>query len=134
MGSKSYKNAEMEQMAGALKKHLERRDIIGYAAARNIRILANELTEYTAEKNALIRKYGEADTDEDGNPTGSVSIRVDTPEFKKFAIEIEQFANISHSPDIMTIPYESAIGKLSGAEFLELDWMFVDGGVTEDAS
>lgn len=129
-----YKNVEMEQMLGVLSKHLDRKDIIGYAAARNTRILANELTEYIDKKNELIRKYGEADTDDGGNPTGSVSIRVNTPEFEKFAIEIEQFAKISHSPEIMTIPYESAIGKLSGSEFLELDWMFVDGGVTEDAS
>ena len=114
----------MERMVGTLQKHLERRDIIGYAAARNTRILCNELKEYTERKDELVRKYGKPDLDADGNPTGSISLAFDSPEFAKFAEEIEQYATIEHSPNLMLIDYEKAIGILSGAEILELDWMF----------
>ena len=119
-----YKNAEMEQMLGTLQKHLDRRDIVGYAAARNTRILRDELKEYLERRDELVRKYGTADTDEKGNPTGSVSLGFDSPEFSKFAEEIEQYAVIEHAPDLMQLKYEDAIGILSGAEILELDWMF----------
>lgn len=119
-----YKNAEMEQMVGALQKHLDRRDIVGYAAARNTRILQDELKEYIERRDELVRKYGEEDKDKDGNPTGSVSLAFESPEFSKFAEELEQFAVIEHSPRLMQLKYEDAIGILSGAEILELDWMF----------
>jgi hypothetical protein len=119
-----YKNVEMEKMARALSKHLERRDIVGYAAARNTRILQNELKEYIERRDELVRKYGDNDVDAEGNPTGSISLAFDSPNFPKFAEEIEQYATIEHSPNIMQLKYEDAIGILSGAEILELDWMF----------
>lgn len=119
-----FKNADMEQMLGALQKHLERRDIVGYAAARNTRILRDELKEYLERRDELVRKYGTADVDANGNPTGSVSLGFNDENFAKFAEEIEQYATIEHSPKLMQLKYEDAIGILSGAEILELDWMF----------
>lgn len=119
-----YKNVEMEQMVNTLQKHLERKDIIGYAAARNTRILQDELKEYIERRDEAVRKYGVQDTDSEGNPTGSVSLSFDSPEFAKFAEEMEQYAVIEHSPRLMLLDYEKAIGLLSGAEILELDWMF----------
>ena len=120
----NFKNAEMERMLGTLQKHLDRRDVIGYAAARNTRILRNELQEYTERRDELVRKYGKPDTDEEGNQTGSVSLAFDSPDFVKFAEELEQYATIEHSPSLMQIDYEQAIGLLSGSEILELEWMF----------
>lgn len=119
-----YKNAEMEQMLASLQKHLKRRDIIGYAAARNTRILRDELKEYIDRRDELVRKYGTTDVDEKGNPTGSITIGFDDPNFAKFAEEMEQYATIEHAPNIMRLKYEDAIGILSGAEILEVDWMF----------
>ena len=115
-----YKNVEMEQMVESLKKHLDRRDKVGYAAARNTRILQDEMREYTVRRDELIRKYGTADVDDDGNPTGRVSLDINSPKFQKFAEEIEQYAVIEHSPCLMKLKYDEVIGILSGAEILEI--------------
>ena len=119
-----FKNAEMEQMVGALGKHLERRDVIGYAAARNTRVLCGELEEYMKVRDELILKYGEPDVDEDGNQKDTVSLKFDSPLFADFSAELEKFAAIEHEPNVFKLKYEQAIGELSGSELLELDWMF----------
>lgn len=121
-----YTNQEMDQMLGQLKPLLERRDVIGYAAARNSRILTEELTEYTKVRDELVMKYGEADEDADGNPTGSVSLSVTSANFPKFVDEIERFATITHEPKLFRLKFEEAIGKLSGTELLAVEWMFED--------
>lgn len=121
-----YTNAEMDQMLTALEPMLERRDVIGYAAARNSRILRTELTEYLDVRDELVKKYGENDVDEDGNPTGQISIEFDSPNFGKFMDEFERYSSISHEPDIYKLKYDEAIGKLSGSELLSIDWMFED--------
>ena len=36
---------------------LSHRDIVGYAAARNTRVLSRSLTEYTAFRDRLVEKY-----------------------------------------------------------------------------
>ena len=120
----TYTNFEMETMVERLSKHLDRRDVIGYAAARNTRKLADELREYTERKNALILEYGEKEVDADGNETGNVVLPYDSPNFAKFADELEQFAKIEHAPDLMTLDYGQAIGLLSGTELLEIEFMF----------
>ena len=118
-----FTNYEMEQMVGALAKHMERKDVVGYAAARNTRILQTELSEYMGVRNELVMKYGEMDVDEQGNPTGSVSLSPTSENFGKFVEEIERFASLTHQPDIFKIPVEEVVGKLSGTEILEIDWM-----------
>lgn len=121
-----YTNNDMDQMLAALEPLLERKDIIGYAAARNARILRSELSEYASVRDELVMKYGEADLDGDGNPTGSVSLSVNSEKFPQFAEEIERFARIEHEPDLFKLKFEEAIGQLSGKELLELEWMFED--------
>ena len=121
-----YPNNDMEQMLEALKPLLERRDIIGYAAARNSRILRDELTEYAKVRDELVMKYGTPDTDEEGNPTGEVSLSFKSPDFPKFAEEIGRFATITHEPKLFLLKFEEAIGQLSGTELLAVEWMFED--------
>lgn len=119
-----YTNQEMEQMLDALQPLLERRDVIGYAAARNTRVLRTELTEYTNVRDELVMKYGTADMDADGNPTGQVSLSVTSPHFRDFAEEMARYAGISHEPELFRLKYEEAIGQLSGNELLAVEWMF----------
>ena len=119
-------NFEMEQMLGKLDKHLSRKDVIGYAVARNVRILRNELCEYFKVRDELVMKYGEADLDDEGNPKGTVSLGFDSPKFAEFNDEIQRFATIEHEPTIFKLKFEQAIGELSGSELLELEWMFED--------
>lgn len=123
---RTYKNIEMEQMIAALEPLLERTDKIGYAAARNTRILRTEAQEYFERREQLIAKYGEPKLDEDGNPTGLTQIRIGSEGFAAYAEDIEEWALIEHSPQLFILKYEEAIGKLSGAQILDLDWMFED--------
>lgn len=119
-----YSNHEMEEMLGRLEKQLERKDVIGYAAARNARVLRSELGEYSKFRDELVMKYGEADADEEGNPTGTVSLDFKSPKFPEFVDEIQRYATIEHEPKLFKLPIGEAIGQLSGTELLELDWMF----------
>lgn len=125
MGVK-YRNIEMEQMISSLEPLLERTDKIGYAAARNTRILRNETQEYMERREQLIAKHGTPQLDADGNPTGISEIRIGSEQFDAYAAEIEEWALIEHEPDIFTLRYEDVIGKLSGAQILAIDWMLED--------
>lgn len=121
-----YTNREMELMAKSLEPHLERRDVVGYAAARDTRILRNEMAEYLQRREELVEKYGEAVVDEEGRPTGQVELRFDSPKFKDYLDEISEYANYTHEPQLYKIPADKCIGLLSGTEILEIDWMLED--------
>ena len=122
----TYTNVQMENMAGSLQKHLDRVDLIGYAAARNTRILRDELREYFGKREELVLKHGKPEVDEEGCETGKVVVPFDSPEFTAFLKELDPFAAIEHEPNLMKLKYGQAIGQLSGKELLELDWMFED--------
>ena len=55
---KTFNNLEMVAMVQELRPLLSHRDIVGYAAARNTRVLSRSLTEYTAFRDRLVEKYG----------------------------------------------------------------------------
>lgn len=117
-------NAEMESRVRALAPHLERADMVGYAAARNTRRLKDALTEYATVRDGLVERYGKPEVDECGTFTGKVSLAFDSPDFAKFAEEIEPYLGISHEVEVFRIGYGHAAGTMSGAELLEIDWMF----------
>lgn len=120
------KNIEMEQRLTILEPYLDRKDIIGYAAARNTRFIRNASAEYNEYRDSLITKYGVPETDEHGNKTGRYFLTPDSPNFKQYTSEITEFALIEHEVDIFTIPFDKACGELTGREILELEWMFED--------
>ena len=122
MGAK-YTNAEMELMLEQASKHLDRTDIIGYAAARNVRALQGELEAYVAIRDKLIMKHGEPDVDADGNMVGTTSILPGSEAFAKFVDEIGPIMNAEGEPKLTRLPFTEAIGKISGTE---LEWMFED--------
>lgn len=119
-------NIEMDNMLRALGPLLERRDVIGYAAARNARLLRDELTEYHKVLDELVEKYGERELDEDGNETGRMRMSPASERFRDFADELRRYAEISHDFEPFRIKYTEAIGQLSGQEMLAVDWMFED--------
>lgn len=121
-----FKNIELETMNASLDKHLSRRDIIGYGAARNRRVLDSELIEYNRMKESLILKYGEDELDESGTPTGRVSLRLDSPKFADFVEEMDAFARIESDPNLFKLKYTDVAGVLTGEEILEIDWMLED--------
>ncbi len=123
---KTVKNIDMVSMIESLKPLLSRRDKIGYVAARNFRVLSTALDEYFKFKNSLIEKYGKEDTDASGEPTGTISIRPCTEEFKMFCNDLAPINDCQQGVDLMTLYYESVIGELSGEEILSIDWMLQD--------
>ncbi len=120
---KTVKNLAMVAMLESLKPLLSRRDKIGYVAARNFRILGTALEEYFKFKNSLIEKYGEADTDESGTPTGTITVKLGTDKFKMFCDELAPINECQQGVDLMMLSYESVIGELTGEEILSIDWM-----------
>jgi len=125
-------NIEMENKIQILTKFLPRHDIIGYASARNIRRLKEASVEYNEIRNDLLNKYGTAESDEDGKPTGRIGLHVTSPEFKLFKRDIEPYAILEHEVTIFKIPYESVCEKLTGSEILEIDWMLEDSDSPRD--
>lgn len=120
---KRYKNIDMENMLNSLSSLLDRTDIIGYAAARNTRILQTEAQEYLAIREKLIAKYGHPRMDENGNETGVYMLEFGTSEFADYESEIISVAEIEHFPQLFKIPASEVIGKLSGTQILAIEWM-----------
>lgn len=120
---KAFKNIEMEQMIAQLEPLLGRNDLIGYAAARNTRILMDETTEYRDLRHDLVMEYGTPEKDDDGNETGRYELRFDSPRWPAYEKEITEWAMLEHEPDVYKIPAKSAIGQLTGKEMLDLEWM-----------
>ncbi len=114
-------------MLESAEKYIDRKDIIGYAAARNVRRLRDDvLVEFNKKKNELLEEYGDRYTDAQGNPTGGVYINPSHPNYSKFMEEYKKFAEIEHDFDIFKIKFDNAINNLTGSELLEIDWMFED--------
>lgn len=120
---KAFKNIEMEQMIAQLEPLLSRNDLIGYAAARNTRILMDETTEYRDLRHDLVMEYGTPEKGDDGNETGRYELRFDSPSWPAYEKEITEWAMLEHEPDVYKIPAKSAIGQLTGKEMLDLEWM-----------
>lgn len=119
-----YTNEEMAAMLESLKGFMDRRDMIGYAAARNARKLSDEVGAFLRFRDDLVVKYGDEERDAEGNATGRFSISALSPNFKRFAEEIAPISKLEFELELLKLPYEEAIGKLSGSELLALDWMF----------
>lgn len=123
---KKLKNSQMVIMRHTLEPLLSHSDKIGYVAARNVRSLSTSLIEYDTFKRKLLDKYGERDKDENGDDVGTISIKVDSPNFKAFCDELAPFNQMEHEVEIMTCKYDEVIGFLTGEEILAIDWMLED--------
>ena len=106
-----------------MKPLLAHRDKVGYYAARNYRILENNLIEYTKFKEDLICQYGEQEKDAEGNLLPTYTLSYADENFKKFEQEIKQYTDIEHTVTLMKLKYDEVIGLLSGEEILSIDWM-----------
>ena len=113
-------NIQLERMLESITPHLKRRDLIGYACARNYRILSTELQEYASIKNALLQELG--DSAEGGVP----SISPTSPNYQTFIERFEPIANVEHDVPIMPLKYTDVVGELTGEEILDIDWMLED--------
>ena len=121
---KTLKNMEMVTMVRQLQPLLSHRDLFGYVAARNTRILNEQLTEYEKVQRDMLERFGTEKQGENG--TTELVIEVNTPEYQQFCEAMEPFINIEHEVELMTMKYEETINCLSGQEILALEWMLED--------
>lgn len=121
-----YTNMQMMRMVSGLEPLLKMRDTVGYAAARNTRLLANELMEFENMRDGMVRDWGEEVLDEDGNPTGSWAIFPSSPKFSEFEAAINELGALEGDFEPYKVPYSEVVGKLSGEEILAIDWMLED--------
>lgn len=130
MGDKKVNltNFQMEEYVNNLESFLDRNDIIGYAAARNTRILTEASSDYGRIKMQLLRKYGSPVKDEHGNDTDQIKITSDDEHFYEVAEQINLSGNISHEVTIYTISPNVVASELTGREILLIDWMLDEEG------
>lgn len=121
-------NYEMARRIGQLEQLLDRADLIGYAAARNTRVLSQACGEYMQMQDRLICELGVPDTDEDGRETGSIRLDFDSPNFAEFRRAMDEIAPIESDVELFSLPEGEAVGKLSGRQLLDLGWMFEEDG------
>lgn len=119
-------NAEMFGMLQSLEPVLECSGMVGYAAARNTRLLRQACAEYLAKQEELVNELGEPEMDGNGLPTGRVVITPASPNFGEFIESLGRYADIEHDFEPFRIPIGEAIGMLTGTQMLSLDWMLED--------
>lgn len=115
------KNIEMSNYLNALNQISNKvTGKLGYAVARNIRKISDEVFEFEKIKNELINKYGE---DSDGQKV----IRLNTEPYQNFLDEIQEYKDIAHEVDIFMIDaYEVWKSDLTAKEIISLDFMIND--------
>ena len=125
-----HTNFQMERMVESLKPLLNRADVVGYVAARNVRSLQGELEEYFQMKNKFITDLGTEELDDSGNPTGNISIKVGSREFDTFLEKMNPIAEARCYPTLFKLDPDECIDRLSGEQMLEYEWMidYDDGG------
>lgn len=121
-------NFAMEAMIDQLRPYLERVDIIGYAAARNIRKLQDGCQDYIDKRQEIIKKYGHEILDDNGIPTGEWVVEKDTDGYKAALEVINSIGPLEQSIELFKVPIEKTIGLLSGNDILTLDFMLEEEG------
>lgn len=121
-------NYEMALRLCQLDQLLDRADLIGYAAARNARVLSQACGEYLQIQDRLICELGVPEADEEGRETGAMRLDFDSPNFAEFRRSMDEIAPVESDVELFRIPADEAIGKLSGKQLLDLGWMFEEDG------
>lgn len=119
---KTLTNREASAMAESCERWMDDTGLLGYACARNARRLADATVEYTRIKNDAIREFGREVKDDDGRVT-AYTVEPGSKGFAGFMQRVEPFADLECDVEIMTVPASEVIGKMSGRESLEIDWM-----------
>lgn len=108
-------NSEAYASLGILQK-LKERGILGFAIAKNMRKLADELQEYDSKRNECIRKYG---TQLEGD-----RYQFSTGAAEKYYAEMEPYDRIAFEFEPTTISEEVfCSGSLTSDQMYALMWM-----------
>lgn len=114
-------NRQMDEYFNALNGVAEKTGgRLGYAIARNLRKLSEELVEYQALRDKAIVKYGSA------GENGKYSILVGSEAFDSYIEEMKEYMDISHDVDIFIVDESEVISSpLNAKEMLAIDFMTV---------
>lgn len=124
--SEGYTNLELERMAEALQPLLELNGIVGYTAARNMRLIVDEIADYLQMKERLLRAHGHEAAGADGRPAGGYTIGPEDEGFDEFLAEFSEIAAVRHAVEFHRLPAERCIGALTGRQFLDCAFMVED--------
>lgn len=115
-------NKKMDECFNALNDISEKTTgRLGYAIARNLRKLSEELVEYQSLKDRAIVKYGNEDSE------GRVSIQVGSEAFDNYINEMKEYMSIEHDVQIFTVSEEEVLkSDLNAKEMLAIDFMIQD--------
>lgn len=119
---KTLTNREAAAMAEICERWMDDTGLLGYACARNARRLADATVEYARIKNDAIREFGREVTDESGRVT-AYTVEPGSDGFAGFMQRVGPFADLECDVEIMTVPASEVIGKMSGRDSLDIDWM-----------
>ena len=112
-------NAQMFDSLVVLNQ-AEETGVLGFAIAQNRRKLTEELKEYAAKRDELLRKYG---TDE-----GDGRFTIATDDVQAFSAELRPFAEMTADVNVRQISEEEfCSGSLTSSQMLVLDWMVKEG-------
>ena len=94
----------------------------GLSVARNLKKIDEELTEYSKERDELIRKYSEDGTTMDKS----------NPKWDEFVEEFNSISSVETSMDINTITEDDLPENCSPAECLALEFMIENDIIVEE--
>lgn len=108
-------NGKMLESLGILA-NIEEPGKLGYACARNRRILLTECKEFMDKRDELLRKYGK--------DKGNGQYELPAENAAAFVGELKEYSDLEFDVDVMTIPEDVFCGgKLTAKEMFILDWM-----------
>lgn len=119
------KNIDADALLNLISKATkENTGVVGFALAKNYRLLNQELTEYYSFKQSLFQKYGKENE-------GVLVIEKETKEYVEYLKEISEYDNIEIDVDLMKVKEDDfKNSKLTGEEMIILmDYMLEQGGL-----
>lgn len=108
-------NAQMFESLQVLSK-VEEKGVLGFAIAQNRRKLTEELKEYLAKRDELLKKYG---TDE-----GNGRFQLKAEDVPKFFEEMNPYDNMKTDINVRRVTEEQfCSGNLTSTQMFALEWM-----------
>ena len=108
-------NAQMFDSLLVLNQ-VEEKGVLGFAIAQNRRKLAEELKEYAAKRDELLKEYG---TDE-----GEGKFRIEAENVPAFSAALRPFAELTADVAVRQVSVEDfCSGSLTSSQMLVLEWM-----------
>lgn len=128
------RNDQLAAFEETCERHLGDKGVLGYACARNARMMTFANAEYIQARAAAIRRHGDEVRNDKGRVTGH-TISPESEGWDAYREEMAPLDAMEHEVDVVRVPAVDLIGELSGAEMLALDFMidWGDGDGDSDA-